>query len=85
MENVIEELGAYWPLVLNAVKALVVLIVGWIIAGMVGRYAKRRVMSAKHLDQTIGNFVAGMLRWAILLVVLIAVLLAFAFLYSRSL
>ena len=74
MENVIEELGAYWPLVLNAVKALVVLIVGWIIAGMVGRYAKRRVMLAKHLDQTIGNFVAGMLRWAILLVVLIAVL-----------
>jgi small conductance mechanosensitive channel len=74
MENMIEELGAYWPLVLNAVKALVVLTVGWIVAGMVGRYAKRRVMSAKHLDQTIGNFIAGLLRWVILLVVLIAVL-----------
>ncbi len=74
MQQVIQDLGAYWPLVLNAAKALVVLILGWIAAGMVSRYARRKVMTAKHLDQTIGNFVAGLLRWAILIVVLIAVL-----------
>ncbi len=74
MEDMVQDLGAYWPLVLNAAKALVVLILGWIVAGLVGRFARRKVMSARHLDQTIGNFVAGLLRWAILLVVLIAVM-----------
>ena len=49
MENLIEQAGAYWPLVLNAAKALVVLIVGWIAAGMIGRFAKRKVMAAMQI------------------------------------
>ncbi len=74
MQELIEEAGAYWPLILNAVKALVVLVLGWIAAAAIGRFARRKVMSSRHLDITIGNFVAGLVRWALLLVVLIAVL-----------
>ena len=74
MEDLIEELGAYAPLVLNAAKALIVLIIGWIAAGTISGYVRRRVNANPEIDNTIGNFIASILRWVILLVVLIAVL-----------
>ena len=74
MENLIETIGGYGPLLVNAVKAVVVLIVGWIVAGAVGGLVRRRVMANPNIDNTIGNFLASIVKWVILLMVLTAVL-----------
>lgn len=66
--------AGYAPLVIAAVKALVVLILGWIVAGFAGRMLRRRVSVSEQIDNTIGNFAASILRWLILLVTFIAVL-----------
>ncbi|MCB1312390.1 MAG: mechanosensitive ion channel [Sedimentitalea sp.] len=74
MEELTQQVGAYAPLMINAVKALVVLIIGWIVAGVVSGFVRRRVNSRPELDQTLGNFAASVVRWVILLIVLVAVL-----------
>lgn len=74
MEDLLEELGAYAPLVINAAKALVVLVIGWMAAGIVSGFVRRRVNANPRIDNTIGNFIASIIRWVILLIVLIAVL-----------
>jgi small conductance mechanosensitive channel len=74
MEAISEQLGVFGPLILTVVKALVVLIVGWIVAGTASRMISRRVAAHPNLDVTIGSFVASIVKWVILLVVLIAVL-----------
>lgn len=74
MELSLDQLVAYGPFLINVVKALVVLVVGWMAAGFISRMLRRRVMASPNLDQTIGNFAAGTIRWVILIIVLIAVL-----------
>jgi small conductance mechanosensitive channel len=74
MEGITEHVGVYGPLIFNAIKALIVLVIGWIVAGAVGSWARRRVMANPNLDDTIGSFVASILKWVILLITLIAVL-----------
>ncbi len=74
MENVIDELGAYTPLIIAAVKALVVLVVGWTLAGFVGSFVRRQVNKHKRIDKTLGNFAATIATWAIRIMVLLAVL-----------
>lgn len=74
MNQIIEQAGAYWPLMLNGAKALVVLILGWIAAGMVSRAIRRRINATPEIDATLGNFAASMVRWVLIAVVLIAVL-----------
>ncbi len=74
MEAISEQLGAYGPIVVTVAKALVVLIVGWIVAGTASRMISRRVAAHPNLDVTIGSFVASIVKWVILLVVLIAIL-----------
>ena len=74
MDNVIDHFGAYTPLIIAAVKALVVLIVGWTIAGMVSRVVRRQVNRHQRIDQTLGSFAATVATWAIRIVVLLAVL-----------
>lgn len=74
MENLMDHLGSFGPLVVNAVKALAVLVLGWMVAGFVGSAIRRRVRATPQLDETIGNFVASIVKWVILLVALIAVL-----------
>ena len=74
MQELLEQLGAYAPLVINAVKALVVLIIGWMVAGAVSSFVRRRVNANPRIDNTIGNFIASIIRWVILIIVLIAVL-----------
>lgn len=69
-----DSLGAYAPVVMNAVKALVVLIIGWMVAGLVSGLVRRKVNSSMRLDKTLGNFMASLVKWVILLMVLIAVL-----------
>lgn len=74
IEQLIAEGFSYWPLVLNGAKALLVLIVGWIAAGMISRALQRRINATPEIDPTLGNFAASMIRWALIAVVLVAVL-----------
>ena len=71
------QLGGYAPLIVNAAKALIVLVVGWIAAGMLGRLVRRRVNSNPHIDPTLGNFVSSLVKWVVLAIVLTAVLSIF--------
>ena len=77
MQNLIEQVGGYGPLLISAIKAVVVLIVGWMVAGGVSAMVHRRVVASPRIDNTIGGFVAGAVKWVILLIVLIAVLNVF--------
>lgn len=74
MDGIIAELGAYAPLVTNALKALVVLVIGWAVAGIVGRMVRRQVNKHPRIDNTLGNFAATVATWVIRLMVLMAVL-----------
>lgn len=74
MDGILEQLGSYAPLVISAVKALIVLIIGWTVAGMVSGWVRRRVNSTPKIDPTLGNFAASLVKWVILLMVLVAVL-----------
>lgn len=74
MQEWMSELGGYAPLVINAVKAVIVLIVGWIVAGAVSRFVRRRVTASPRIDETIGQFAASMVYYLILIIVLLAVL-----------
>jgi small conductance mechanosensitive channel len=74
MEEMMEQVGSYGPLLWNVVKAIIVLIVGWIVAGAVSGMVRRRVNSHPKIDKTLGNFAASMVKWIILLIVLVAVL-----------
>jgi small conductance mechanosensitive channel len=74
MTGLMEQMGSYAPLVLNVIKALVVLIVGWMVAGGVSKMIRRRMASIPDMDPTLGNFLGSMAKWAILLMVLVAVL-----------
>lgn len=74
MEIMGQDLGAYAPLLWNAVKAVVVLVVGWIVAGALGGFVRRKVMASPYIDQTVGALASSLVKWVVLLVVLIAVL-----------
>ncbi|MBY6058417.1 mechanosensitive ion channel family protein [Leisingera daeponensis] len=74
MEHLIEQAGALWPLLVAGVKALVVLILGWIATGWISTAVRNRINKTPQIDPTLGNFAASMIRWALLAVVLVAVL-----------
>ena len=74
MSALVEQMGAFGPLVFNVLKALAVLIIGWMVAGGVSRLIKRRLGAVPQMDKTLVNFLGNMVKWAILLMVLIAVL-----------
>jgi small conductance mechanosensitive channel len=74
METMMTEVASYGPLAVNTVKALAVVIMGWIAAGWIGRTIRRRVLASDALDDTLGSFVASIVRWLILLTVFVAVL-----------
>lgn len=74
MDGLMENLGSYGPLIMNVIKALILLIVGWIIAGYISALIRRKVNAYEHIDNTLGNFVASILKWVILLIVLVTVL-----------
>lgn len=72
--DMLEQVGGFGPVIMDAVKALIVLILGWIVAGSVGAAVRRKVNSNAHIDPTLGNFLASLVKWVILLMVLVAVL-----------
>jgi len=76
-ESLLTQLGPldfYGTLVTNAGKALLVIIVGWIASGWISRQIKKRVIASDALDNTLGTFIASIVRWAILLTVFVAIL-----------
>jgi small conductance mechanosensitive channel len=77
MEAVTEQLGEYAPLILNAVKALAILIVGWIVAGIIGGFVQRRLKSNPNIEATLANFFGSLVRWVLLIAVFTAVLETF--------
>ncbi|WP_120499499.1 mechanosensitive ion channel family protein [Roseovarius sp. EL26] len=77
MEGIIESLGSFLPLVVNVGKALLILVVGWSLAGMISGMVRRRIQKNENIDKTLGNFVASIIKWVILLMVLAAVLAVF--------
>lgn len=74
MEDLMELAGSYTPLVINAVKALVVLVLGWMVAGLLGRTIRKRVHANPRIDDTLGSFAASVVKWVVLVIVAIAVL-----------
>lgn len=79
MGEMSEQISAYTPLAIAAGQALVFLIVGWIVAGIVERTIRRRVEASETLDNTLGGFFASIAKYLILVVVVIAVLQLFGF------
>lgn len=65
MESVQVWFTAYGPRVAGA---LVLLVVGWILAGWVGSIARRALVRAK-IDETLSKFLSNMSRWLVLLLV----------------
>lgn len=73
----LEQFGALLPYAINGAKALVILIIGWILAGAISRSVRKRVMASEQIDDTIGSFISSILRWVLLAVVAITVLNVF--------
>lgn len=74
MEQIVEQVLSYGPILIDAAKALVVLVIGWAVAGMVARLVSRKVNANENIDNTIGNFAANLVKWVIRLMVVMAVL-----------
>jgi len=70
-ERVIEFITAY---AFDVVGALIILIVGWMVAGWAGRTTRSALLKASRVDDTLAPFLAGIVRYLILAVVVIAVL-----------
>jgi len=69
-----QDIGLWLTLATNALKALAVIILGWIVAGRAGNLVRNRVNATPEIDPTLGNFFASLVRWGILAIVLVAVL-----------
>ncbi|SDX16416.1 small conductance mechanosensitive channel [Ruegeria halocynthiae] len=74
MEDITTQVGAFGPLIMSAVKALIVLVLGWIVAGAIAGLVRRRINATPHIDPTLGNFVASLVKWVILAMVVVAIL-----------
>ncbi len=74
MAELFEQLGPFGALAYNVVKAIIVLIGGWLTARVISRFVRRRVNASPRIDNTVGNFAASIVRWLILTVTIIAVL-----------
>lgn len=77
MESAMDQAATYMPLVINAVKAVIVLIIGWLLASILSGMTRRRIVSHPRIDDTIGGFAASIVRWLVLLVTVIAVMQLF--------
>lgn len=74
MDQAVEMAGQAWPVLMSALKALVVLVLGWILARAIAGMVRRRINKTPQIDPTLGNFAASMVKWVILAMVFVAVL-----------
>lgn len=65
------------PFGLRAIGALVLLIIGLRLAAWLGNIVRTQTKKNPHVDDTLGNFFASLVRWAALAAVFIAVLQVF--------
>ena len=70
----LEDMSIWGAFALTAVKAALVLIIGWFAAGFIGGWIKGKLQRSETVDPTVGGFAGSAIRWALLLIVLIAVL-----------
>ncbi len=77
MEGAVDQVSAYSPLLVNAVKAVIVLIIGWFLADFLSGMVRKKVVSHERIDDTIGGFASSIVRWLVLLVTIIAILQMF--------
>ncbi|MEM1035521.1 MAG: mechanosensitive ion channel domain-containing protein [Pseudomonadota bacterium] len=79
--NPAEIWGAYGDSIigfgLEALGALIVLIIGLRIAGWLGNLVKRTALQQESIDDTLGNFFGSLVRWGITAAVFIAALQVF--------
>lgn len=68
------ELTVWGAFALTVAKAALVLTAGWFAAGFIGGWVKAKLQKSSTVDATVGGFAGSAVRWAILLIVLIAVL-----------
>lgn len=61
----------------SVIGAIIILIVGWIIAGLAERGAYRAMGATRHIDETIKTFISKLLRYGILVLVMVTVLSQF--------
>lgn len=62
---------------LSVVGAIIILIVGWIIAGWLSRAVRKAADRSEKFDKTLGRFLSDLVRWGILAFTIIAVLSRF--------
>lgn len=60
-------------------KALVFLLVGWLVIGRVSAFVRNRVQRSRRVDQTLGLFLANTVHYVLMAAVAIAVLQTFGF------
>ena len=61
----------------NLILAALILIVGFIVAGWARGAVRKMAATSERLDDTLGNFFASIVRWAITAAVFIAALQVF--------
>ena len=59
------------------IPSVIVLVIGWFLAGFLSSIVKSRIVAHPRIDDTIGSFAASIVRWLILLITVIAVLQLF--------
>lgn len=69
----------YTPFFLDVGKAILFLIVGFWVAGMIRKIIRKRVLASERLDDTLGIFFSSIAYYLIMVVVIIAVLQLFGF------
>ncbi|WP_121061939.1 mechanosensitive ion channel family protein [Chachezhania antarctica] len=73
-ENYVAMVAAWVPLILDILKALAVLVIGWIVAAWLAARVQRRMDRMKNVDPTLGKFLSSIVKWFLLLMVIMAVL-----------
>lgn len=69
----------FGPFVWNIIQAIAFLIGGWMVAGFVRGFIRRRVLASPKLDDTLGTFFASIAYYLILAVIATLVLQLFGF------
>ncbi|GJL80795.1 MAG: mechanosensitive ion channel protein [marine bacterium B5-7] len=79
MENALDQVSSWMPLIISTGKAVIFLIIGFLFAGAISRFIRRKVEKNPKLDNTLGIFFASVVRYVLLTIVVIGVLGIFGF------
>lgn len=71
MPEIPEALQQWLPFLTSVLQAIVILVVGWIAAGMAGGVVKR-AMAKRSVDEAVSGFIAQLTRWGFVAAALIA-------------